>query len=117
MPGILNVLAAIDASCKASMQIANQKHPSNPELDPALWCATAANRQTLLQKSTESMAGRTFDGVISEFLKNQLESKEGFLAIHSDKLSIIMVNRETLRNELRTRFKAQTGSGRHYRRR
>lgn len=107
---ILNSLAAIDASCKSKYrQIANQKHPSNPELDPALWCATAANRQSLLAKSTESMAGRTFDGVISEYesLKNQLESKEGFLAIHSDKLSIIMVNRETLRNELRTRFKAQ----------
>ncbi len=110
MQAVIKELEAVDAGCKGKYRaVVNEKHPANPALDPALWCATAANRQTLLRKSTESMMASGFDVAIGQFtqLKKDLESREGFLATNEDVLKVVMVDRETLRNELRKRYQPQ----------
>lgn len=108
---LMNALAAIDASCKSKYAaIATAKHPSNPTLDPALWCGAAANRQSLLQRSTENLISTSLGHVIKQYvdMKQTLEAKEGFLAVNNDSmLRTIMVDRESLRRELQERYKPQ----------
>lgn len=107
----LATLARIDAACKGSHQaVAQATEPYGPNnmQSAATWCGTAARRDELgrvMALNTAAGPAKIWGNEIVK-LKEQLESREGFLTTDLTPIRRALFDREALVQEAATRHKA-----------
>jgi hypothetical protein len=105
------VLANVDAACKGPYKAiaqATEPHGAGNEQAAATWCATAARREELGRTMAMNTAGgpsRIWSREI-EKLKEQLESREGFLTTDLTPIRRALFDREALVKEAGGRHQA-----------
>lgn len=103
-------LQAVDEACKGKYKpVANQPHPHNDaNLEPRAWCQVAAKRQELSQENVRRLATGSFSVFINEIkrMKEQLESREGFLQTDITPIRKALWERDVLEREMREQYKA-----------
>jgi len=107
----LATLARIDEACKGSHKAvaqATEPHGPNNMQSVATWCATAARREELgrvMASNTAAGPAKIWANEIGK-LKEQLESREGFLTTDLTPIRRALFDREAMIQEAATRHKA-----------